>query len=99
MQAAMGGGKSVFIERLATTLQQSYRKIARLDLTQFSNIRSVFINLLSVAWGESPNRIFDMTSKDLKATTEYLGDEQFPERSRRALINMIHQPQDRKSVV
>lgn len=95
VQAAMGGGKSVFIERLATTLQQSYRKIARLDLTQFSNIRSVFINLLSVAWGESPNRIFDMTSKDLKAITEYLGDKQFPERSRRALINMIHQPQEK----
>lgn len=95
IQAPMGGGKSFFIERLASTLRQSYRKIARLDLTQFSNIRSVFINLLSIAWGESPNDIFAMTSEDLRAATEYLGDEQFPERSRRALIDMIHQSQDK----
>lgn len=95
VQSVMGGGKSFFLERLAFTLHQNYKRIARLDLTQFSDARSVFINLLSIAWGESPSSIFSMSREELKDATQYLGDKPFPERSRRALLNIIRQPQEK----
>lgn len=89
----MGCGKTVFIDNLAKALRPFYKNSAQIDLTRFSDTRGVFIKLLSIAWGESTNDIFAMSAQDLAEVTEYLGDEQFPKRSRDALIKMLHQSQ------
>lgn len=93
IRGTMGSGKSVFIDNLASELQQSYPHTALLDLTQFSDARSVFIKLLAFAWGESVESIYAMSSKDLEDVTQYLGSGQFPPKSQAALIDMIHQSQ------
>lgn len=93
IRGSMGSGKSVFIDNLAIRLRAHYKNTTQIDLTRFSDARGVFIKLLSFAWGESTDCIYAMSSKDLKDVTKYLGDSQFPEKSRNALIRMIHQPQ------
>lgn len=94
IRGAMGSGKSIFIDNLASELQQSYPNTALLDLTRFSDARGVFIKLLAFAWGESTSSIYGMSSEDLEAVTKYLGNDLFPPRSRSALIHMIHQSQE-----
>lgn len=93
VRGSMGSGKSVFIDRLAICLGAHYKNTAQIDLTRFSDARGVFIKLLSFAWGEPTDCIYAMSSKDLEDVTKYLGDSLFPEKSRAALIRMIHQPQ------
>lgn len=93
IRGSMGSGKSVFIDRLAICLRVHYKNTAQIDLTRFSDARGVFIKLLSFAWGEPTDCIYAMSSKDLEDVTKYLGDSLFPEKSRAALIRMIHQPQ------
>lgn len=93
IQAEYGAGKTVFIYNLSETLRSDYKHIEELDLTKLTDARSVFIHLLSYAWGQSATDIFAMSLDDLREVTEYLGDDLFPERSRAALIDMIHQPQ------
>lgn len=95
IQGPAGGGKRVFVNNLAESLQQNYKHISEINLTQFSDARGVFIKLLSIAWGESTNAIFAMSAQDLEEVTEYLGDEQFPQKTREALIDIIHLPQQR----
>lgn len=94
IQAGFGAGKTVFIQNLTETLRDDYKHIEELDLTKLADARSVFIQLLSFAWGQSMTDIFAMSLEDLREVTEYLGDEQFPARSRAALIDMVHQPQE-----
>jgi len=94
IQGSIGSGKSVFIDNLASKLQQSYPNTALLDLTRFSDARGVFIKLLAFAWGESTSSIYGMSNKDLEEVTQYLGNDQFPSRSRSALLHMIHQSQE-----
>lgn len=93
VRGPMGSGKSIFIDQLAICLRAHYKNISHIDLTRFSDARGVFIKLLSFAWGEPADYIYAMSSKDLEDVTEYLGDSQFPEKSRNALIQMIHQSQ------
>ena len=93
IRGSMGSGKSIFIDHLAIGLRAHYKNTTQIDLTRFSDARGIFIKLLSFAWGESSDYIYAMSSKDLKEVTEYLGNSQFPEKSRNALIQMIHQPQ------
>jgi len=93
IRGPMGSGKSIFIDNLSAPLRTHYKNITQIDLTRFSDARGVFIKLLSFAWGESADRIYAMSSKDLEDVTEYLGNDQFPEKSRDALIRMIHQAQ------
>jgi len=94
IQAAEGEGKSVFVENLVHILHQDYRKIAHLDLNHIFDIREVFIQLLSIAWGVGSSEIYGMCEKDLRDVTEYLGDQEFPQKSRNVLINLLHQPQE-----
>ena len=93
VRGSMGSGKSIFIDRLAIRLRAHYKNTAQIDLTRFSDARGVFIKLLSFAWGEPTDCIYAMSSRDLEDVTKYLGDSLFPEKSRAALIRMIHQPQ------
>lgn len=93
VRGSMGSGKSIFIDHLAICLRTHYKNITQIDLTRFSDARGIFIKLLSFAWGESADCIYAMSSKDLEDVTEYLGNSQFPKKSRNALIRMIHQPQ------
>ena len=62
-------------------------------ITKLTDARSVFIKLLSFAWGQPVTEIFAMSLEDLQEVTKYLGNEQFPAQSRAALIDMVHQPQ------
>lgn len=94
IQAAEGEGKTVFVENLVQILRQNYGRVAYLDLNFLSDIRGVFIQLLSIAWGIGNSEIYGMSEKDLKEVTKYLGDQKFPQKSRSTLISMIHQPQD-----
>ena len=93
IRGVMGSGKSILIDNIILGLHPYYKNIARLDFTQFSDARSVFIRLLAFVWGETANDIYGMSMNDLADVTEYLGDSRFPEKSRSALIQMIHQPQ------
>lgn len=94
IQATEGEGKTVFVENLLQILQQKYGRIAHLDLNCFSDIREVFIQLLSIAWGIGTSEIYGMSKKELDEVTKYLGDQEFPPKSRTTLIYMIHQPQE-----
>lgn len=89
--AIPGAGKTVFTEKLVWELQPNYKKIAWIDLSCFSGIREVFLHMLSIAWGVEPSEIYGMSDEDLREVTEYLGDHQFPSKSRKTLIHMIHQ--------
>lgn len=93
IRGSMGSGKSIFIDNLAQCLCDNYKNTVQIDLTRFSDARGVFIKLLSFAWGEPTDYIYAMSSKDLEDVTKYLGDGLFPEKSRAALIRIIHQPQ------
>lgn len=93
VRGPMGSGKSIFIDHLAISLRAYYKNMTQIDLTHFSDARGIFIKLLSFAWGESTDCIYAMSSKDLEDVTEYLGNSQFPKKSRNALMQMIHQPQ------
>lgn len=94
IKGAMGSGKSILIDNIVRKLSAYYKNITWLDLTQFSDARSVFIKLLSFSWGETINDIYNMSAKDLADVTEYLGNNRFPKKSREALIRMIHLSQE-----
>lgn len=94
VEGAMGQGKSVFLANLIHQTKKYYRNIIKIDLTHFSDARSVFIQILSAIWGVPADAVYSMTEEELRQITTYLGNEEFPDRSRQVLINLIRQSQD-----
>lgn len=93
VEGTMGQGKTVFLANLIHQIKKHYRTITKLDMSYYSDARSVFIKILSAIWGVPTDVVYSMTTDELRQITEYLGDEKFPEQSRHVLISLIRQPQ------
>lgn len=91
--AEVGSGKSFFIRSMIRDIRKSFPNIERFRFSSFTDIRGVFVKLLSFAWCQNTWDVFDMSADDLREVTEYLGDQPFPEHSREMLISLIHQSQ------